>query len=375
MKGSMLKYLLGKTMIKYETLDTLFTNVYIKPDQVVFHIDAWHVFKRFFRKKEASFFTTVPEDVLVREVVIGFINIIGHYRKYIAAKLKKDNIILIYFNPARSIYHIQYDKDYKADVVSKLVNKYHKDYIIVNSVLSKALKLLMDLVTRIEGVYWLYNYGIDTPSAICYTMNTPAYKKSFHILFSREEQLAELLSENCVQLLQKKKDTHQLLTEKNCTENISVNHEKEVVTEHLTPKSLRFYFAMNGCSDTGENKIILGHPYNIITKLDGLYANGIINDDSSIQTVLAEMSKIDYGIKRRIKKRFDFIVDRYKMYDLWLAARSISKTAVGHMFHAHFDLYDQEALEQLNEYLIAIDETNDIISLDNLNMTKAVKWN
>ena len=78
MKGSMLKYLLGKTMIKYETLDTLFTNVYIKPDQVVFHIDAWHVFKRFFRKKEASFFTTVPEDVLVREVVVGFINIIGY---------------------------------------------------------------------------------------------------------------------------------------------------------------------------------------------------------------------------------------------------------------------------------------------------------
>lgn len=378
MPGSVLRYTLGKTMIKYEALDELFNGVRIEPDQVVVHIDAWHVFNRFFRQQELVFFTSAPEDVLVKDIVIGFINIIGHYRKYIAAKLHKDNVFLIYFNPGRSAYHMQYDKDYKANIVSKIFNTSHKDYIIVNDVLVKAMKMLMDMVTRIEKVYWIHNFGIDTPSAICYTMNTPAYRDSFHILFSREEQLAELISKNCIQLLQRKSGTHELLTTNNFTENILHKYTKKGVTKHLTPKSLKFYFALNGCSDTGENRLTFGFPYSTMTRLDTLYESEVINDDSSIQNVIEELCILEKpysAFAKKLKKNEEYVINRYKMYDLWLAARSISKTAVGHMFHTHFDLYDQEALEKLNEYLIAIDETNDIIILENLNMTKAMKWN
>ena len=374
MNGSLVKYLIGSTMVKYETMDEMFKNVNIKPDQVVFHLDAWHIFKRFFRNKSASFFTTVPEDVLVKEITIGFINIIGHYRKYIAAKLKKDNVFLIYFNPGRSIYHVQYDTNYKADIVALLYDKHHKDYAVVNAVLLKSLKMLMDLVTRIEGVYWLYNYGIDTPTAMCYTINTPAYRDSFHILFSREEQLGELVDDNCIQFIQRrKKDNSFLVCKSNFAENILYNSKNKGVMKHLSPKSLRFYFALNGCSDIGEKRIIVGTSPGVLNTLDKLYKEEKINDLSSIQTVMTEVSNLSKPYAKKIEANYDHIITRYKLYDLWLAARSISKTAVGHMFHAHFDLYDQETLEKLNEYLIAIDERNDIISLENLNMTKAVK--
>ena len=63
MPGSMLRYTLGKTMIKYEALDELFNSVCIEPDQVVVHIDAWHVFNRFFRPQELVFFTSAPECI------------------------------------------------------------------------------------------------------------------------------------------------------------------------------------------------------------------------------------------------------------------------------------------------------------------------
>ena len=125
MNESMIKYLVGSTMIKYEQLDELFKDIQIANDQVVIHLDAWHIFKRFFRDDITHFFTTVPEEILVQEIVVGFINIIAHYRKYVAANLHKDNVILVYFNPGKSIYHTAFNRDYKAKMVNMIYNKNH----------------------------------------------------------------------------------------------------------------------------------------------------------------------------------------------------------------------------------------------------------
>lgn len=372
MADSMLKYIVGSTMLKYEILDDLFKDIVIEPDEVVIHLDMWHIFKRFFRNYNSSFFTTVPEQILVQDVVVGCINVIAHYRKYVAAKLHKDNVVLIYFNPGKSIYHTSFNKQYKADIVNMLYDKQHKDYIIINRVISKAVAMLMDIVTRIEKVYWIHNYGIDTPTAVCYVINTPAYKDDFHIIVSRDTQYAELVDDNVVQFCQRKKHS-KIITKYNFTENVFDKPINKGVITHLNPKSMKFYFALNGCSDVGIKQNPIGQGPTVISRLNELYKENIINDDSSIQTVLNELHKKYKNYRDDIDSKYDRIVVRYKMYDLWLSARSISKTSVSHMFHTHFDLYDQESLEQLNQILADID-TSDIIHLEDLNMVKGVRW-
>lgn len=373
MNESMIKYLVGSTMIKYEQLDELFKDIQIANDQVVIHLDAWHIFKRFFRDDITHFFTTVPEEILVQEIVVGFINIIAHYRKYVAAKLHKDNVILVYFNPGKSIYHTAFNREYKAKMVSMIYDKNHKDYIIINSVLSKSVNMLMDFITRIEGVYWIHNYGIDTPTAVCYTINTPAYKDSFHIVISRDEQYAELISDNFIQFCQRRKYS-KLITKNNFTENVFAKPVNKGVITHLTPKSMKFYFALNGCSDVGIKQNPIGRGPTVISRLNELYRENLINDNSSIQTVINELEKKYKNYKDNLENNYDRIVTRYKMYDLWLSARSISKTSISHMFHSHFDLYDQGSLEKLNQLLADIN-IGDIIHLNDLNMNKAVIWN
>lgn len=375
MNDSLVKYLIGVNMIKYEHLDKLFKDIHIQEDEVVLHLDIWHVFRRFFRDQNAHFFTTVPEDILVREIVVGFMNVIGHYRKYISAKLHKDNVILVYFNPGKSVYHTKLYPDYKSKMIELLYDKHHKDYSVINTILGKSVQLIMDFVTRVEGVYWIYNYGVDTPTAMHYTMNTPKYKNDFHILFSREEVLTQLVSDHCIQFYQKRGDGSYLVTKNNFIKNGIGKSKGKWVESNLTPKMSRFIFALNGVSDIEGKRISVTTNPTLVDRLTKLYKDDKIYEDSSIQTVVKELKSLDKKLVPRIEEHYDFIVTRYQLYDLWISAKAISKTSIQHMFHAHFDLYDQDELEKLNTLLLDINDKTEIISLDNLNMRNAVKWN
>lgn len=375
---SIVKYLIGTNQIKYVVLDELFKPIKktIKQDRVVWHFDIWNVLHRFYEDRNSHLFTSIEEEIVVRNIVVGILNMIGHYRKYTSVKLQKESVFLLYFNFVPPEYHKRIDPEYKRKNIFSKFDENHKDYNIINRLVLKSLKMLQNLVMYVENVYWIYNIGIDTPTAIGYAIHTKVYRNDFHIMFMRDELTIQLLTDNVIQLYQKKNDASYIITKDNFYEKMFKKPFNKADMEGVTPNSVRFLFAVNGCSDAGYKEIRLGTDPSVFKKLAEAYQEKSIDDNSSMQTVLDVLSK-NKGYKKIIEAEgnTELFIQRFKFYNIRLSARSISETLVKHMYHAHFDLYDQEALEALNELLVALDENNDIVKLEDLSMAEGMKWN
>ena len=73
--SSTIKYMIGPSMIKYQVLDDLFKNIRINEHVVVFHVDAWSILYRMYRTKYLETIHSVPTEVLVKDLVVSFINV------------------------------------------------------------------------------------------------------------------------------------------------------------------------------------------------------------------------------------------------------------------------------------------------------------
>ena len=106
---SLIRYLIGASRIKYEVLENLYATIPTMQYRMgVMYVDAHSIFYRLFREKDFSTVYADSMNELVRDLVVGFFNVIGHYRRFMATRLQLDNDIYVMFNPDLPKWHEHY---------------------------------------------------------------------------------------------------------------------------------------------------------------------------------------------------------------------------------------------------------------------------
>lgn len=124
---SIIRYLIGASRVKFSVLDEIFKEIKISKNHVTMYVDAHAILYRLYRNNVISELQNLPTEIVVRDIVISFVNVLAHYRRYIATRLHKSNDIIVVFNRELP----KYQKKYYSDYQHKLYEQYnpdHKDY-------------------------------------------------------------------------------------------------------------------------------------------------------------------------------------------------------------------------------------------------------
>lgn len=387
---SMATYLIGSTAIRYEYLDQILPPIVDKiqeNEKIIFHVDLEGIIYGLYRKSSISALLAMEFDYLVKDITVGVINVLAHYRKYFATRLGMDNEILVYWNYELPGYQEAYCTEYR----NKTYGKYdpqHPSYGVVYQATRKAAKMIANLLQFVEGIYWIDNGKYDTYSAITYTMTTNRYSKYYHLIFSRTMILGQLVGKRVAQLVHKRQleptghggntytsGASYLITKKNVYEKVFYNSKEKAPDVDLPLNYIPIIWTLSKYSDMGIPRLIYTKLPDCIRHLEELYHAGVISEDSTIPNIIDELAKarpkyVSEDSADQIKQRAG---DRYKILNLKLAAKGVVQPQVMSMYRGVIDLYDQNALEKLNEQLTAEDPRADIINLSALNMSYGKK--
>lgn len=387
---SMATYLIGSTAIRYEYLDQILPPIVDKiqeNEKIIFHVDLEGIIYGLYRKSSISALLAMEFDYLVKDITVGVINVLAHYRKYFATRLGMDNEILVYWNYELPGYQGTYCREYRDKAYGKY-NPQNPNYGVVYQATRKAVKMIANLLQFVEGIYWIDNGKYDTYSTIAYTMTTKRYSKYYHLIFSRTMILGQLVGKRVAQLVHKRQleTTEQggkfytsgasyLITKKNVYEKVFYNGKEKAPDVDLPLNYIPIIWTLSKYSDMGIPRLIYTKQPDCIRHLEELYHAGVISEDSTIPNIIDELAKarpkyVSENSADRIKQQAG---DRYKILNLKLAAKGIVQPQVMSMYRGVIDLYDQNALERLNEQLTAEDPRADIINLSALNMSYGKK--
>ena len=370
--SSTIKYMIGPSMIKYQVLDDLFKNIRINEHVVVFHVDAWSILYRMYRTRYLETIHSVPTEVLVKDLVVSFINVLGHYRKYFYKHLHKTNDILVYLNTKLPGYQESVFSDYMKTQYD-LLSIRHKDYGAVSYIVQKAFHFIKGLLPYFEGIYYIENDNIDTFTAMNYFMQLSHYQDQYHIIFSRNLLPTQLLNDHTIQLVNKREDSYILYSD-DCIKNGFLRDRKTVVHKDFTSKMVPFILSMSGYSGINMKPIkSVRGVSDVIKLLTPLMKDHIIASDMSIQSFLKEVSSNmrDGGAQLRIGNS---MINRYRAVALDLATKALSNDQKFKLTKHIVDLYDQSMLEMMNEKLSEIGNNPDLLEITSLNMSTVPEY-
>lgn len=367
--NSMIKYLIGASRVKYAVLDDIFKPYHIHQKHLVLYIDAHSILYRLYRNDRLGMIYSIPTEVAVKDLVVSFLNVIGHYRRFIATHLEIPHEIIITFNTTCSSYHVTSFSDYRKDEYERYQKK-HKDYGGLNQVVFKAMEFVQSIVPYFEGIYFVDNKEVDDFVTMKYFMDLydDKYKNDvFHLIFSKSAIPNQLIHERCYQLVGKRDKTY-LISHMNTYEN-GIMKDKKTVISGLGPEMLPFIWMLGGCTDACMKRSkYSGGIVASAKQLAELVEKKIITPNMSIQSFLKEFGKqIDKGIEFRANP--SYLTNRYKALNIPLAASAITSHQKINMQKNLVDLYDQTSLEQINEQLANINSDGELIDITNLNMT------
>lgn len=370
---TMVRYLIGASRIKFSILEELYKDV--DPSRyklMVMYIDAHSIFYRLYREKAIGIITTEDIPMLVRDIVIGFWNVIGHYRRFIATRLRLDNDIFVMFNRKKSAYHNELIDGYN----EKVIDRYradNKDYQVLNVVIEQAWEFICSLSPYMEGIYCLQNDGIDDFALMQRIgLDNPDY---YYTIFSRNAYTFQFIKPN-VSVLYGKRDNSYLVTDKNWVTD-GVLHDKKsdgVSQVLLTPNMLPLAWAFVGCPDVSvkHSKHVSMMPF-ILRKMTTLAEAEDLFPGISFDSFL-EIIKDHLNTSRMaIKADKDNLSDRYKAFSGYLSAASISKDKMLKIVAQCNDVFNENELERLNALLAEGSNDPDVLDLTNLNMSEGIR--
>lgn len=387
---SMATYLIGSTAIRYEYLDQILPPIVDKiqeNEKIIFHVDLEGIIYGLYRKSNLPQLHAMEFDILVKDITVGVINVLAHYRQYFATRLGMDNEILVYWNYELPAYQKSYCHEYRDKMYGKY-NPQDPNFGTIYQATRKAVKMVANLLQFVEGIYWIDNGKYDTYSAITYAMTTKKYYKYYHLIFSRTMMLGQLVGKRVAMLVHKRQletterggksftsGASYLITKKNVYEKVFYNSKEKAPEIDLPINYIPIVWTLSKYSDMGIERLIYTKVTDCIRHLEELYHAGAIGEESTIPNIIDELAKarpkyVSEDAADRIKKEAS---DRYKILNLKLAAKGINKPQVMSMYRGMIDLYDQNALEKLNEQLTAEDPRADIINLSALNMSYGKK--
>ena len=367
--NSMIKYLIGASRVKFTVLDDIFKPYHIMNKHLVLYIDAHSILYRLYRNDRLGMIYSIPVEVAVKDLVVSFLNVIGHYRRYIATHLNLPHDIIITWNTECDNYHLNTFSDYRKSEYEKY-KKNHKDYSGLNQIVFQAMKFVQSIVPYFEGIYFVDNKDVDDFAVMKYYMAhyDEQYKDDvFHLIFSKNLIPNQLINNRCFQLVGKR-DSSYLISNLNTIE-YGILKDKKTTVSGIGSELLPFIWALGGCNDADMKRSKFSSGIVSSTKqITELVNKKIITPNMSIQEFLKEYSKqIDKGIE--IKATPGYLTNRYKAMNIDLAVAAITSNQKIVMQRGMIDLYDQTALEEINEQLANINSDGELIDITNLNMT------
>lgn len=368
---SMIRYIIGSSRIKFEVLDQLYAPISYKPYRMaVMYIDAHSIFYRLYRQSDMTAIYVDNKEELVRDLVVGFMNVIGHYRRYMATRMKMDNDIYVVFNRQPAKYNISFCPEF----CSKLVDRYSLDndkHRFVNEALDTAWSFILGLSPYFEGVYCIDNSGIDDFALI----NRFGFADDiFYTIFSRNMYGTQLVKDNVVQLYNQR-DKSRLITKETCYKNGILYERKQQAHYLLTPDMLPLLWCLGGCSDVNIKRVRYVAGITDMVKCASTAASlGDLVPGTSIQSFLDMIGSYIKSGSLRIKVDRSFLENRFKALSAPLASTAITSNQIARITSQCYDLFAETELEQLNDLLSVGSFDPELLEIENLNMSHAMRY-
>ncbi len=365
--NSMMRYLIGRSRIKFSVLDDLFRELYIPQSRVVVHLDASAVLYRIYRERDLSTLNAVDKNVIIRDLVVSFLNVVGHYRRYIMTRLQKTNDVLIYFNTKTPSYQTELFSDYRKSWYGKLHSD-NPDYTFLNSAVKEAFRFIKSLTPYFEGIYIIDGNGVDDYTAMYSMIASPGCADFYHIIFSQNMLATQMIGPAVSQLYNKRDDSY-MITNGTAFKNGILKGRKTAATEMMKPKMLPFIWCLGGCSDIDMKKTrFAGGIADTVKMLNPLVDQRIVTEDMSIQSFVRAIGKLVDGCAE-LRVSSNKLEERHKVLDLSASAAAITDSQRVKLAENIIDLYDQSGLEEINDKLALMGDDTELLDITNLNMS------
>lgn len=360
MDNGVVKYILGASRVKFDILDSLIRKVPSgKYRMCVLHVDAHAILYRLYQEKDMA---RIYEDTmgdLVRDIVVGFFNVIGHYRRYLATRLHMDNDIFVYFNRELPAYH----KKKYPKFNQKLYQKYdtsNPEFGFTSKAIQKAYEFICGLSPYFEGIYCLDNNGIDDCSLAA---RFGFSEDNLYIIISRNLYWSQLIRENVVQLYPSR-DRSRMLTLDTCFSEGVLHKRRTAARPEILPSMLPLLWTFTDCKSVGVEQG--SDCYGSMTAMIK-----IVNRFASVNWLHPNLS-LDQLIDMLQLKPVNLqeLRDRYAVLNATITSNAITSDQYLRMMSMCYDLFDQTGLEELNEQLVSSNMIDpQILEIDNLNMS------
>lgn len=367
-ESSMVRYLIGRARIKYSVLDQLFRGVYIQRPGVVMFVDASSILYRLYRNRDLDMIYSVDPSIIIKDLVISFLNTLAHYRRYMMTRLNKTNDIVVFFNRIPPDYQTMIYPDYRKSWY-KLFDPKHPDFGPLTAIVEEAFNFIQGLVPYFEGIYVIDNIGVDDFTAMYHMMNSPKYKDWYHLIFSRNMLTTQMIDNSCSVLYNKRDDSY-MITNGTVFKNGILKGRKTGASENLTPKMLPFIWTLGGCSDIDLKKSKYANGVaDAVKMLNPLADQRLLQDTMSIQGFLKELAKNVKENQVELKSIPDQLVNRYRILNLQFTSAALTDSQKINIWKSCVDLYDQFGLEEINDRLAMIGSSEELLEITNLNMS------
>lgn len=384
-KVNMVKYKIGLAMTKFDILDKLFEDVKIKQNEVVWHFDMNAVLCRCYQEEFASQLDRADQDWTVMSMVISMLNVLAHYRKYTVFKLHKKNTIIVTYNSKLTAFEETVYPEYYADRVTYW-SEDHPIYGDMNQMLHKAYDMMASICRFIDDIFVIdLDPGVDSVTLMGLLRNDDRWRKSYHILYTRNLSATQLVNKN-TSILYAQIDHSSLITLDNCLSDGILrdcgDNFRKKYQRKLSPIMIPFIATLGGCKHLlkpskfcpGKERRSITYATELIMEL---LKDSWISPSISIQSFVEVLEKY---FKQNPDKNgpyteddYEELIGRYQAFTVPVKAVSVTKKTLIKIYKQVFNMYNQEYLEEVNELIASFGTDAQLIEFTVLNINEPSK--
>lgn len=368
---SLIRNIIGCSRIKYSVLDEIIQNEHINFQQykhAVLLVDAHCVFKRLYRDRDLQSIYADSQNELIMDLVVGFMNVLGHYRRYFVLHQHIDLDIYVSFNRVAPHYQCDLVPYWKEDQVNRYQNPAHQ---IMNSAIEKAWEFIISICSYIDGIYAIDAPGVDDSVALGYIIHGMP-QNTIGFIFSKSVHMLQILdTSNGIPIYQliNHRDNSVLVSKDDCIKRVVLKDCKRVPHEKIQPAHLPMLWTLAGCADV--NIKIRGNISRIVH-----YTNEMLNANPEIDLYQLGITDYIHMVEKAIISRkgepvlvrYKPLVHRYKALSVDLGIKALTMADTTKLRMNLYDRYDQVGLEKINDLLSQMSSNPNLLELENLNM-------
>ena len=346
----MIDVLINASRIKYEILSTLFEEVVIDDHTVNLYVDLHSVIYRLYMSRNNPI--VVNDRNAVKSMVVSILNSVGHYRRFLATRLKKNNRIFIVFNrkiPDYQSKQIEYGRKY--------YDRYsyaNQEHCSINNSMDAVVGYLKDLCQFFEDIFFIDCEAVEEMDAIGYLIGK---YDGFNVVYTNNELNYQLVENNDTIILYPSRDKSKIITRDTLFDFILADNKyRPTIADY---RIYPIYLTLAGLSKRDVPSLTVKGKVKTIKLLEMMIAGGLISNDVSV----SQFIKILTTITELSKDEQDHLSSRYRAICARLGQVALGEGKKKRIEAGLVNLYDQNNLDELNdslggEFSLAIQDLN-----------------